>query len=227
LPGLVSELETEDPCQQLNKKDTSSVFTSKIVDLTNKAAVQNFESAYIMYENAVEGTSFSDLLNGTPEKKEVYIDYGGALTQAVSNTIGILHCHLDDGTTFKVFSFSDIIALGEIVKRSTRPTAEFAIYVTTSSGTFAIKVNNRMLLNNKLDMLKFGQNSFEEDFENKFKITDNLETQKLGFLQFINTIRGVGNPGIDFYQKDVTTGKWNKLTLDPTNNNRIIETPCN
>ena len=226
--GLDDDFEDEkdDPCEQLKEKEKDSVFKAKMTELKGKSSSQNFESAYVMYQVAGVGTSFSAEQTGTAEKQEVKISLGGTQTQSPLNVTSVLHNHLDNGTTFKVFSFSDIIVLGEIAKASTRPTPEFAIYVSTSSGTFAIKVNNKILLKSKLELLKAGQKAFEVDYNTKVKMTDSIEIQKLGFLQFINNMQFIGNPGIDLYENNNSTGKWKKLTLS-SNGKNVVENPCN
>lgn len=216
-----------DPCQELSKNDNIEEFSSKMTELKQKAATQNFESAYGIYQNVTNGTSFTGEFNGEIERKEATVSFENGTNHSATDMVAIIHCHLDNGTTFKVFSLSDIIALGEIAKHSTRPSSQFAIYVTTTSGTFAIKVNDVNKLKNNLDLMNANKNNYENGFSEKVKKTDNLETQKLGFLQFINSMHLIGNPGIDLFQKVNSTGKWKKLTLSPDNNNVIQESNCN
>lgn len=228
--ALDDEANNSNPCEEMNSKDADSTFNSKMVELKGKAGTQNFESSYVVYQNPQEGTTFSNEIVANPEDKsggrEVKIDLNQSASQATTNTIAIIHCHLDDGTTFKVPSFTDLITLAAIATLSTRPTQELAMYVTTASGTFAVKVNNRILLKSKLDLMAFSQNSYEKDFKDKVKMEQTVEIQKLKLLQFINNMNFIGNPGIDLYEKKASTGQWNKLSLS-NNGNNIIETPCN
>ena len=136
----------------------------------------------------------------------------GNLTQSVLNSVGFIHCHLDNGKTYKVFSFSDFIALAQIADVSTRPTPEFAIYVVTSSGTFALTIKDKIGLKKKLNTMKLFIKNYETIMEEKFKLTDNLQTQIKGLLKFMKE-NGFSNM-IDLYQKDETDQKWQRLALN-------------
>ncbi len=227
-PNLNNVLPTLNPCAELIAKDIDSVFNAKMIELNNKAATQNFESAYILYQNAIDGLQLSNEITGNQNAASANLIFQSNSTNSQSNfnAIAAIHCHLDDGSTFKVFSYADIIALAHIATISTRPPNELAIYVTTNSGTFALKVNNRILLRNKKSLLEANLRQNEIDFDNLVKTNFDLNKQKLGFLKFINTITGIGNPGIDFYEKDTATNKWNLLTLS-SNGTAIIPIPCN
>ena len=206
-----------------------SIFNLKMTDLKSKAANQGFESAYAINQNASEGLlvgpEFTGDPNGVGKGREVNLQLGSSIYAAAANCIGFIHCHLDDGTTYKVFSFSDIYALAQIASISTRPKTEFAIYVTTSSGTFALKVNNKILLKNKKDFMDVGWKEFEDKFDKLVKKEYTYDKQKLGFMKFINAMPyNIGNPGIDMYEK--VNGTWNKLAL-ASNGNNVTSTPCN
>jgi len=216
------------PCSELIEKDIDSVFNAKVIELKGKASTQNFESAYALYQNPIEGLLLSNEFTGNANAASVNLTFQSNSTnsQSAFNSIGFMHCHLDNGTTFKVFSYSDIIALAEVATISTRPQNELAIYVTTNSGTFALKVSNKILLKNKKAFLELDKDNFERDFKKEVMINFSLDKQKLGFLKFINNMAGIGNPGIDLYEKNTTTNKWNLLTLS-NNGTAIISIPCN
>jgi hypothetical protein len=121
-----------DPCKDLKDKSENISFKEKMEELKGKAATQNFESAYAMYQNPAEGLSFSPEATGTVNEPAVELTLNMSSTQTPTNAIGFIHCHLDNGTTFKVFSFTDIIALAYVASVSTRPTSELGIFVTTA-----------------------------------------------------------------------------------------------
>ena len=137
-----------------------------------------------------------------------------------------MHCHLDDGSTFKIFSFADLVSFAELAKLSTRPTSELYMYVTTDSGTFAIKINDREKLKKKLTSLnEISYILYDRTFSSYVKNTDDLETQTKGFLKFLKNTPGLENPGIDLYRK-YDNNQWKKLALSP--NNIVIDpTNCN
>ena len=223
------------PCNELLAKDLDSTFNAKMIELKTKAANQGYESAYGMNQNAGEGLIIGSEMTGNPngplKGREIKLEFASSIYAVALNSIGFIHCHLDNGTTYKVFSLSDILALDYVANISTRPKEEITIYVVTSSGTFAIKVNDRIKLRNSAIYLSMMKDSFEEEFNKKIKKTDNVDKQKLGFVKFINGIGGlganggVGDIGIDMYEKD-NTGKWNKLSLS-SNGNSIVNKPCN
>lgn len=229
-PSLDGEIPGEKtPCEELINKDQDSIFNVKMEELKLKAGNQNFESAYALYQNAIEGfivgNEFTGDPNGVEGGREVTLTLNSSVLAVPGNCIGFTHCHLDDGTTFKVFSFSDIFALAQLVNVSTRPANEYSIYVTTNSGTFALKVSNKILLKNKKDFMEIGWKEFEKEFKKNVKIEDSYDKQKLGFMKFMNNMPlAVGNPGIEMYEK--VNGTWNKLALS-SNGNSITSTPCN
>jgi hypothetical protein len=222
------EEQKKTPCEELVENDSISDFNTKMAELKVKAGTQNFESAHVLYQNPSDGLIVGDEFTGESntdgEGREVYLSINASATTNALNCIGFIHCHLDNGTTFKVFSLDDIIALALIAKNSTRPSSEFAIYVTTNSGTFALKVNNLTLLKSKIDMIQISYNKQEEKFREKVKMDMTYSQQKLGLVQFINNMPLIGNPGIDLYEKVGNT--WNKLSLS-ANGNSVTSTPCN
>lgn len=224
----IEEEEKKTPCEELIENDSISDFNTKMAELKIKAGTQDFESAHAIYQNAVDGLivgeEFTGQSNSNGEGREVYLSLNSSITTNTINCVGFIHCHLDNGTTFKVFSLDDIIALALIANYSTRPTSELAIYVTTNSGTFALKVKNKVLLRSKIDVLRFSYNQQEEKFRELIKKNQTYSEQKLGLVKFINNMPLIGNPGIDLYEKVGNT--WNQLNLS-TNGNSITSTPCN
>ena len=222
-PEIDEEIITpQDLCNDLAAKDANSDFINYMADLKLRAASQNFESAYTMFQNASLGLQFSPRYDGSLQEPEVNIGVGFTDTLADLNSIGAIHCHLDDGTTFKIFSFSDIIALAEFADISTRPTSEFGIYVVTSSGTFCLKIKNKIQLKQMLIRMRMTLKTYEDDFDKHVKKEQNLDTQVLEFLKFLK-IKQFGNI-LELYKKDETNNVWqkqelnsNETTVNPTN----------
>lgn len=219
-----TEEEKKTPCEELIENDSISDFNAKMEELKIKAGTQDFESAHVLYKNPsselIIGDEFTGQSNANGEGREVYL----SLNANGENSIGIIHCHLDNGTTFKVFSLDDIIALAKIADLSTRPTNEFAVYVTTNSGTLALKINNKTLLTSKIDLMDMTYNDQEEEFSNKVKKEESFLKQKLGLVKFLSDMPLIGNPGIDLYEK--VGNNWNKLGLS-ADGNSVTNTPCN
>ena len=160
------------PCQDLESKSNDSIMNSKLVDLKLKAG-QGYESANVLYQNATEGLKVGQEFTGDPNAagagKEVSLGLNENDVMTPTNCIGFAHCHLNNNSTFKVFSVSDLIAFSKILGLSTRPTSEFTIYVTTEAGTFALKVSDRMKFKNSYDFMNFDQDLQEKKFNQKIK----------------------------------------------------------
>lgn len=225
--GIVSPdlPKTNDPrCAELKKNSENPAFNTKMGELKAKAGTQNFESAYPMYNTAGSGLNFGAEAQGSPESPEVSVEMAQSATQTPSNCTGFIHCHLDNGKTYKVFSFSDLIALASIANVSTRPTVELAIYVTTASGTFAIKVSDKIALKAKLLQMVVAQKGYERDFAALVKMTDDTETQALNFLKFMGETWPDSGSGVELYQQ-AQDGSWENLSLN-TNKNGINRKKC-
>jgi hypothetical protein len=188
----------------------------------------NFESAHAIYQNASLGLQIGDEFTGDPNGddngRQVKLSLNSSSTSTPTNCIGFIHCHLDDGSTFKVFSVSDIIAFSQIAVNSTRAKDEFTMIVTTSSGTFALKINDIIKFRNSSSYMSFIQNDLEYDFDKLVTKEMSISNQIKGFLKFINNIKGVGSLGIDMFEN--INGTWNKLTLS-NDGSTTINTPCN
>jgi hypothetical protein len=211
-----------DLCNELKAKSQDPNFTAKMAELKAKAASQNFESAYPIYQNRYDGLTFGNLVSGTPAIPEVKLDVNFSATQSRSNCIGFMHCHLDNGKTFKTFSYSDIVALAKLDSLSTRPVKELAIYLTTASGTFAIKTNNSIPMQTKLTNLTKEQIGLNETiFRTYVKMTDNVDKQTINFLKFL---KNRNYPEINLYEQD-NTGQWKKLELNSLGTG-LIKTNC-
>ena len=104
------EVSPQDLCNDLATKDANPDFINYMNDLKTRAASQDFESAYTMFQNAGLGLQFSPRYDGTPDHPEVNVGVGFSSTSADLNSIGVIHCHLDNGSTYKIFSFQDMIA---------------------------------------------------------------------------------------------------------------------
>lgn len=218
---------TKSNCQELKNKDTNQELNQKLAELKGKAANQGYESAYVMYQNASQGLMFSDEFTGDPngneEGRQVWLDIVEAGTMSTLNCIGFVHCHLDDGTTYKVFSVTDILALAQVADLSTRPQQELVVYVVTSSGTFALKVSSKIALKNHLNLMQLAFEGYEEKFDKFVKMEQPVEEQKVKFLQFVE--KYLPNAGLELYEKDETTDEWKKLELKP-NKKSIKEIKC-
>lgn len=224
--GILNPVEIIRPqqlCNDLKAKSQDPNFASLMNGLKAKAGTQNFESAYTMYQVSGVGLSFSPEFTGSQNVangRQVSLQIQLSSTLTTNNASGFIHCHLDNGTTFKIFSYSDVIALAQITKLSNRPTAELAVYVTTASGTFAMKVNNRNGLKNKADYLDSVSKAREIDFKNYVDINKPILDQIKGFLQFMND--KVGNE-INLYQQ-FPNGDWKQLELNQ--HGQLIATNC-
>jgi hypothetical protein len=213
----------QDLCNDLASKDANPDFINYMADLKTRAANQNFESAYTMFQNASLGLQFSPRYDGSLQEPEVNIGIGFTDTSADLNSVGAIHCHLDDGTTFKIFSFSDIIALAEFADISTRPTSEFGIYVVTSSGTFCLKIKNKIQLKQMLTRMQMTLKTYEDDFDKYVKKEQGLDTQVLKFLKFLK-IKQFGNV-LELYKKNETNNVWQKQELN-SNESAVNPTNC-
>ncbi len=209
-----------DPCKDLKDKSENISFKEKMEELKGKAATQNFESAYAMYQNPADGLSFSPEAIGTVNEPAVELTLNMSSTQTPTNAIGFIHCHLDNGRTFKVFSFTDMIALAYVASVSTRPTSELGIFVVTASGTFALKVNDRIALKNNLLRMQMAQKSYEADYAKYVKKNDPINEQILGLLKFIKKEFKDTIMGIDMYRQ-TSDGDWEKLEL--SNNEKTVK----
>lgn len=214
----------EDNCSDLTTKSYNPDFDTKLNDLIDKAATQNFESAYTMYQNAGLGLLFSNEAVGTSAAPEVSLNLAQSQTQATVNAVGFMHCHLDNGSTFKIFSFSDLIAMAQLASVSTRPTSELVMYVVTTSGTFALKVSDKIALKNNLQRMQLGANSYELDFESYVSKDQTVEQQIIGFLKFIKAEFSDTGLGVDLYQLK-NDGNWEKIKLN-ANNRTVTRKSC-
>lgn len=199
-------------CEDLKRKSDNITFSEKMAELKAKASSQNFESAYAMYQNPAEGLTFSPEATGSAENFDVELTLNMSSTQVPTNAIGFIHCHLDNGSTFKVFSFSDMIALAYVASVSTRPTSELGIFVTTASGTFALKVNNKIALKDNLLWMQAAKKGYESGFAKEVKKEHTTDKQVLGLLKFIKNEFKDRALGIDLYKQD-SDGTWEKLEL--------------
>ncbi len=233
-PGLKKDLHIQN-CDELTKMSQDPKFAERITVLKNKAANQDFESAYVI-NNSAGNIIISEEMQGVPGSREVEIKRFLSMTQTPLNCIGVMHCHLDKrptdtiARTFKVFTFSDFIGFGEITRVSTRPSREFAVYVTTSSGTLALKIKDKSVFLSNLKTMKEHGWVYEMGFEKHIKINANFDTQVLGLLNFMkekSTVNENGssqNMGLELY-KQRDDGVWEKLELNSTGRS-IIYKPC-
>lgn len=159
---------------------------------------------------------FSNEYKGSTAVPEVGLKTTISQTQSDKNAIGFIHCHLDGNKTFKIFSLSDIVALAKLAKISTRYPEELVLYLTTASGTFAMKISNITKLREVADIIESMQDFTETEFERYVDKSMPLDKQVLGFLKFL---KKKDYNYIDLYQqnKDVNSpdyNKWNKLELN-------------
>lgn len=225
LPELIDEelMTPQDLCNDLASKDANVDFAQKMQDLKNRANNQNFESAYTMFQNASAGLLFSPRYDGSTDYPEVSLGYNVNMGQVGTNSIGAIHCHLDNGKTFKIFSYSDLIALAEFASISTRPTSEFGIYVVTSSGTFCIKLKAKISFKNRKDIMIFNQNLFENSFEKFVNKNMTIDEQVLGFLKFLKENKF--SDALELFKKDNTDGIWKRQELN-SNGKSVNPTNC-
>ncbi|KAF2516829.1 hypothetical protein E0W68_11480 [Flavobacterium salilacus subsp. salilacus] len=202
-------------CNDLKAKSQDPNFTALMNGLKTKAGTQNFESAYTMYQTPGQGLNFSSEFTGSANVAnggEVSLQIQQSSTQTPINSIGFIHCHLDNGVTYKVFSLQDIIALAQIAQTSTRPTSELALYVTTASGTFALKITNKAALVNMLPQLtdNYTHNLNVREFDRYVKKGKPVNEQVKGLLELMN--HRFPNM-MNLYQQDAN-GDWKKLELN-------------
>ncbi|QYJ67438.1 hypothetical protein [Flavobacterium litorale] len=213
-PVLVEFITPEQLCNELKAKSQDPNFTAKMNELKNKAGIQNFESAHTLYQNAGHGLLISPEFKGNPNTAnggQVSLQIQQSSFETPTNAIGFIHCHLDNGTTYKIFSYSDIVALAKIAQTSSRPTAELAIYVTTASGTFALKISNRMTFSANADLMEMSAVFKEKNFKRNVKINMSVSDQVKGFLKFLEADEL--DSLINLYQQD-SNGDWKKLELN-------------
>jgi hypothetical protein len=235
--GILPEDENTNPCEELSNKELTQAFNDQMQSLKNKAATQGYESAHVLYMNAVEGLLISAEFTGDPNAqgkgREVDLSLATSYAGATpTNCVGFIHNHLDDGTTFKVFSLSDLVALAKLANYSTRPTKEFAMYVVTSSGTFAMTINDRILLKDNLLFMEVMQSSadWEKKFEGFVNMSQTVEEQTLGLLLFMNEMQLINNQNnskpFKLHKKNETNNSWE--TLELSDDQKSINTkPCN
>lgn len=210
-PGIIS-----DNCTDLKNKSDNAVFKAKLDELRGKAASQNFESGYVTYSDAQGNMSFSPELKGTGnnqlEGKAVVIDLtsGGASTDAIN----VVHSHLDDGSTYKIFTPADLYSFCRLVKESNKPASDLAMYVVTGSGTFALKVRDAAVFESYLINFLVNANALDKDFERYVKIDSPLDKQIKGFLKFMKYSFGDSDVNVDLYQLDVANNTWSNLELN-------------
>lgn len=211
-------------CEELKKKSQDANFQAKMADLTNKAGIQNFESAYTMYQNASTGLVLSNEATGNSAVPEVALNMSQSQTETSLNCVGFMHCHLDNGSTFGIFSFSDIIALATVAKISTRGKSEMGVFLTSGNGTFALKVTDVIALKNNLQRMQISQNGYEIDFARFVDKTQPINDQLIGFLKFLNKQFSDTGSGVSLYQQQ-SNGDWEKLTLS-SNGKQINRKKC-
>lgn len=213
-------LSPQDLCNDLAAKDANPTFAANMQDLKTRAASQNVESAYVMFQNATAGLQFSSRQDGvSPQDAEVILTPYVDQTLTPTNSIGAIHCHLDNGTTFKIFSFADLLALAEFANVSTQPTSQFGIYVVTSSGTFCIKIKNKIQLKQMLVRMQMTLSIYEQDFDILVDKNKNLTDQVIGFLNFLKD-KQFSNC-IELFKKDENNNIWQKQELSSDGKNAI------
>jgi hypothetical protein len=188
--GILTPIElpvtSQDHCDELNAKSQDPDFAARMAELKAKAGTQNFESAYAIYQNAVTGLGFSNLVNGSSSQAQVKLNPNQSQTLSQTNCIGFMHCHLDDDPTtgkprtYKIFTFTDIVALAKTDNVSTNPMQEMVLYVTTASGTFALKINNSTSFKNKFANLNQAQEMLNDAIFKRFvKEGDTVDKAKI------------------------------------------------
>ena len=206
--------------------DENPEFEKRLKELKN-ASISNYESAYTIFNNAGGGIQFSPKYTGNPNDVasggQVELSTTISSTLVSVNCVGFAHCHKNDGSTYKTFSFSDIFAFSTLAYLSNQNTEQLSLYLTTlNGGTYVMKMTNRIEMRNFYMKLlipkefKYYDNSLNE----KINKTQTGEEQTLVFLQFLR--RELKNMGIEIYEKN-DSGVWQKLTLS-SNGKTIIKT---
>lgn len=224
----INQEQKETNADWIKKMDLNQDFVTKLNELKS-ASTSSYESAYTMFNNAVSGIQFSPKYTGNPND----IASGGqvALQTSISsmlsplNCIGFMHCHKNDGSTYKTFSFSDIEAFSRLATISTQSQQQLALYLTTvSGGTYVMKMTN------KTKMIAFFNyvapdhvfNTFDIALDVKIDKKSDKDKQTLEFLKFIDREMMLKDLGLEIYEKN-NSGNWEKLTLS-SNKKNIVRT---
>lgn len=211
------------PCTDLNSKSVDSNFLQKMQELALDAN-GSAEAGIVTFKN---NPAYGQKKYGAPDSNgnsAVKLEWE---TNRNNEVTGFMHCHLNTLNpalkTNTVFSLSDLVAFAELIQYSTVDVSEFAMYVTTNRGTFALKLTDKQAI---IDLANYIVNDTEgnvlDDFENKVKWNDSKNKQIKGLLNFLNK-SGFGT-GIELYESDSSFKNWKKKSLD-TNGN-IQTTDC-
>lgn len=214
----------------IKKMDENPDFLNKINELKSNSTL-GYESAYSLYNNVASGLQFSPKytadLNSKTGGKEVDLIIDISSTLSALNCIGFAHCHTDDGTTYKTFSFSDIYMFSYLAYFSGQPTDQLGLYLTTQNGgTYVLKMTNRINMRGLYFKLLVPQDYNELDKKldrNIDKVNQTAEQQTLILLQFLQ--KELKDMGLEIYEKN-SSGNWERLTLS-SNKKTIVRENIN
>lgn len=212
----------------IKEMDKNLEFTAKLNELKSASSL-GYESAYSMFNNAASGIQFSPKYTG----KANDVTFGGqvALQTQLSSTlvslncIGFMHCHKNDGSTYKTFSFSDLEAFCRLASLSTQPQEQLSLYLTTQNGgTYVMKMTNKVKMKAFFNYVApdYIFNTFDVALDKKIDKTDSKDKQTLEFLKFIDRELMLKDLGLEIYEKN-NSGVWEKLTLS-SNKKSIVKT---
>ena len=172
--------------------DENPEFEKRLKEIKN-ASISNYESAYTIFNNAGSGIQFSEKYTGNPNDitsgGQVRLKTDISLILKPLNCIAFIHCHKNDGSTYKVFSFSDITAFCQLAALSTRPQEELALYVTTlDGGTYVMKMTNKIKMKAFYNYIAndFVFNAFDVKLDKLVLRKYNKNKQMLALLNFVN-----------------------------------------
>ena len=210
-----------DPCKTLNALLTHTTITNALSTLNAKRIQNNTSNNPNEYGFEVSNINSTINTNGVQGMhSEVKLRHG-------SNIIGGMHIHTDNGDP--MFSAQDIRKLYfyYMTKDSPKTTDEVFSILHSDIGTFAITINNLQALGAFVNNFKklerkltniYGNSTFTNDYTRRF----------LKGLKALQEDFDYPVGAINLHQLNSAGTAFEKVTLDPTNNdNDPIKTPCN
>lgn len=217
----------ETPCEQLKNRNNKAIANTtppktvvdNLKDLKNNMAANPRERFFALTPtSAAEDEFVESYTEGALNGAEVALSlYQNAVT-------AFMHCHYST-SLLSIFSLSDLQQMyfytntGNIYNPST-----FTSYLVTAHGTqYAIKFNGQSYSSNfflgwEADGIKYIR---EEEYKKKVDVSNSIQSNELGFLQFIKQQQ----MGFELYRANSDFSQWTKLSLNPQGT-QIIEVPC-
>ena len=216
--GGLSTTFAKKPCESLKKTSEDDDFDAIIQDLKQKAADGTQEFAYMgTSTDGSDDINFSTPIAGPNDGTEVDL--------TINNNIQtVIHNHYDNGETYKVPSFSDIYAFGQMLQTSNLPDHQVSMMVVTNIGIFALKVNNGSALVNALPELELKLSTLDYLLNSFISKKESKEKQIKNFLTFISRTTELNTLGIKLYERG-SNGDWSELQFNRFDGS-IRKKPC-